>query len=112
MERDESKMCRVKKERTSRLIISVVLIISMFALMAGGFAPTASADAKIEVSGKYGSNGKFLAPISEPIPDSIPIYTAQDLASIGGDYLGYSFVLMNDIDISEYIEGSWTPIGS
>ena len=44
----------------------------------------------------YGPGGKFLAPINDPDPNAIKIYTAQDLDSVRNN-LGGSYVLMNDI---------------
>ncbi len=57
---------------------------------------------------KAGANG-FIAEISEPDPNATVITTAEELANIqsGGNY-----VLGNDIDLSTYNEGVWTPINS
>ena len=58
----------------------------------------------------HGSNGKFIAPISAPDPNAIPIYTAQDLWEVRYNLSG-SYVLMNDIDLSTINGGEWEPIG-
>ena len=58
----------------------------------------------------YGTDGKFLAPIGAPDPGAIPIYTAQDLYDIRNNLRGF-YVLMNDIDLSTFNGGKWTPIG-
>jgi hypothetical protein len=63
-----------------------------------------------EVPG-YGSNGKFLAPIEPPEPDSIPISTREELEAIGtnSSSLNGKYHLVNDI----YLGGAeWVPIGS
>ena len=58
----------------------------------------------------YGSNCKFLAPIEDPDPDAIKIYTAEDLDNVRND-LSSSYVLMNDIDLADFSGGQWVPIG-
>ena len=58
----------------------------------------------------YGSNGKFIAPISAPDPKATKIYTAQDLWNVRNNLSG-SYVLMNDIDLAFYY-GGWEPLGS
>ena len=51
--------------------------------------------------------------IFENAPDFIPITTAEELAAIGDSEktLAQSYVLMNDLDLSTYNDGLWTPIG-
>ena len=58
----------------------------------------------------YGSNGKFLAPIDPPDPNAIKIYTAQDLHNVR-NLLSGSYVLMNDIELADFNNGQWVPIG-
>ena len=59
------------------------------------------------VTGGYGSNGKFLAPIDPPAAGSIPISSRAELEAIK-DNLGGSYHLVNDIDLSG---AEWVPIG-
>jgi len=55
---------------------------------------------------KAGANG-FIAPISEPDPKATIIRTPEELANIKRDG---NYVLGNDIDLSTYNGGVWTPI--
>ncbi|MDR1541272.1 MAG: hypothetical protein LBU32_25415 [Clostridiales bacterium] len=55
------------------------------------------------------STGKFLATIGAPDPNAKLIHNAQELSDISND-LSASYVLANDIDLSEYNEGKWDPI--
>ena len=79
----------------------------------GGSISASAMSAGIQSLGNlsYGSNGKFMAPISAPDPDATPIYTAQDLWNVRNDLSG-SYVLMNDIDLSTVNDGLWEPIGA
>lgn len=63
--------------------------------------PMAAADAGKNTDG-------FIAPIDDPDASAVKITTAAELAAISNDMYG-SYVLMNDIDMSEY--GKWNPIG-
>ena len=56
------------------------------------------------------THNKFAARIDAPDPNAVKIYTAQDLHDIGNNLSG-SYVLMNDIDLSQFQNGEWTPIG-
>ena len=56
---------------------------------------------------RFGSNGKFLAPIEAPVSGSIPISTRAELEAIRYD-LSAAYHLTADIDL--YGE-EWTPIG-
>ncbi|MDR2713637.1 MAG: dockerin type I domain-containing protein [Clostridiales bacterium] len=67
-----------------------------------------AACAKGEASG-FDPTGKFLAPISDPDPGAIKIYTAADLNNVRNKLDG-SFVLMNDIDLTGW--GEWRPLGN
>ena len=58
---------------------------------------------------KAGTNG-FIAPISAPDPDATVIHTAEELQNIKNNLLG-NYILGNDIDLSEFNDGVWIPIG-
>ena len=52
----------------------------------------------------------FLVPIiGSPDPNAMKIYTAQDLYDMRNDLTG-SYVLMNNIDLSNYNNGEWIPL--
>ncbi|MDR2711819.1 MAG: S-layer homology domain-containing protein [Clostridiales bacterium] len=57
---------------------------------------------------RYGSNGKFLAPIEDSDPTAIPISTAEQLNSIRTSLNG-NYVLVDNIDLADW--GEWMPIG-
>ncbi|MCL1873766.1 MAG: cadherin-like beta sandwich domain-containing protein, partial [Clostridiales bacterium] len=57
-----------------------------------------------------GNSGKFLAPIGPRDPNATEIRTPQDLDNVRNNLDG-SYVLMNDIDLSAFNGGQWTPIG-
>jgi hypothetical protein len=61
-------------------------------------------------TGGYGNGGAFLAPIGAADPNAIKIYTASDLYNIADSY--GSYVLMNDIDLSDFNGGEWVPIST
>ncbi|NLD48630.1 MAG: hypothetical protein GX660_15820, partial [Clostridiaceae bacterium] len=59
------------------------------------------------MSGGYGSNGKFLAPIEAPVAGSIAISDREGLEAIANDLSG-NYYLTADIDLSGE---EWIPIG-
>ena len=109
---------------TFRKTVSLLLVVFMFfacqPVYAADIAEDASAEAEESVGALqdvralgelgYGSNGKFIAPISAPDPNATKIYTAQDLWNVRENLSG-SYVLMNDVDMS-YYWGGWIPIGN
>ena len=62
-----------------------------------------------EISGAAINIDGFQRPIERPDAGAIKIKTADDLSNVRNDMLG-SYVLMNDIDMSE-LSSSWKPIG-
>ena len=84
--------------------LAILLVISLMPL---GVIET-PAMAAGEVTGGYGSNGKFLAPIETPVAGSIPISTRAELESIKENLSG-NFHLTTDIDLGG---AAWTPIGT
>jgi hypothetical protein len=67
--------------------------------------------AAVDLTPRYGPNGKFLAPIDAPDPSAIPISNRAELEKIGIDPnypLSGSYALTADIDLSGL---EWTPIG-
>jgi hypothetical protein len=82
-----------------------VTVISGLETMAAEFERNLAAARRIMDS------GGFLAPIDAPDPNATPIYTAQDLYDIRNNLSG-SYVLMNDIDLSDFNGGRWIPIGN
>jgi hypothetical protein len=65
---------------------------------------------KTQAGTGYGPNGKFLAPIEPPAPDSIPISTRAELEAIGNNStsLRGTYHLTQDINLSG---AEWVPIG-
>ena len=61
-----------------------------------------------DTPGGYGSNGKFLAPITAPVADSIPVSSVEDILAIKDNLRG-SYHLTKDIDLAGI---EWTPIGA
>ena len=59
----------------------------------------------------YADSGKFIAPIDAPDLNAMKIYTVEDLDYIRNNLTG-SYVLMNDIDMTDFNSGQWMPIGS
>ena len=96
-----------KFSRLISLLLAVMMVAGLITVM-----PTAAMAAEPGISSTgYDTNGKFLAPIGEPDPSAIPIYTAQDLDNVRNNLTG-SYVLMNDIDLAGFNGGEWEPIGS
>jgi hypothetical protein len=61
------------------------------------------------------NNRGFLAPIDTPDQNATKIYTAQQLSEISNvsyEISNASYILMNDIDLSGFNNGAWTPIAS
>lgn len=101
------------KKRIISLFLTVSILFSLipfsvFAEEADVNAENGSAQTEKSVSRKASNKTGFLAPIDDPDASAVRIETAEDLAAIKDDLYG-SYILMNDIDLSEY--GEWMPIG-
>ncbi|HCT93160.1 MAG TPA: hypothetical protein DF613_17505 [Lachnospiraceae bacterium] len=99
-----------------KIICSFLVIYMLFSLIpfsiyakeAGTGAEGNPEQTEKSFAGKSSNKSGFLAPIDDPDSSAVRIETAEDLAAIKNNLYG-SYVLMNDIDLSEY--GEWTPIG-
>ncbi|MCI8504004.1 MAG: hypothetical protein HFH00_09305 [Dorea sp.] len=101
------------KKRIISLFLAVSMIFSLipssvYAKEVSTGVRNDSTQTEKSVSSKASNKSEFLAPIDDPDASAVRIETAEDLAAIKDDLYG-SYILMNDIDLSEY--GEWTPIG-
>ena len=85
-----------------RRIMAALMCLSLLI----GSTPVMADD---ELSGAAINIEGFQRPIERPDAGAIKIRTADDLSNVRNDMLG-SYVLMNDIDMSE-LSSSWKPIG-
>ena len=92
----------MKRTPTTRIASALLAVIMVFLMIPAGVV-TAIADA---LSAHDAEQGSTVDRTKETVKF---IYTPEDLAAIAQD-LGGTYVLMNDIDLSEY--GNWTPIGA
>ena len=102
----------MKKSHYPKIICMVLLFFIVTALVSViGYSDSYQLLAADNIlPGRYGSNGKFMAPIEPPDPNAIKIYTAQDLDNVRNNLAG-SYVLMNDIDLAGFNGGEWVPVG-
>lgn len=82
-------------------LISILLCVSILISMLSVSFTSVAAVSSTNVAG-------FIAPIEKADASAIQIKTADDLNNIRNNMYG-SYVLMNDIDMSDY--GNWSPIG-
>ena len=120
----------MKKMKHCIVLLLVALILLIGLVPASVFAailPAAQNDGFIEPAGtvglltdltpKYGSNGKFIAPIEQPDAGSIAISSRDELVKIGIDPsfpLSGTYHLTADIDLNPDLYGGieWVPIGN
>ena len=93
-------------------ILSFALALTLVLALVPAATPAAvAADGAVGLSSdltpRYGSNGKFLAPIEPPVAGSIPISNRAQLEAIQNNLNG-TYHLTNDIDLSGE---EWEPIG-
>lgn len=93
-----------------RKLISIILCIVMSISIYGRIVFANNGNVRNGISDFDISNNKFLTSINTPDPDAIPISTAAELNSIRNNLSG-SYILTNDIDLSEFNGGEWIPIG-
>ena len=91
-------------------IQKTIALLLVICVLCTSIPITAKADETMKEENTAGKNvDGFIAPIDDPDASAVKITTADQLAAISNDLTG-NYVLMNDIDLSEY--GAWTPIGS
>ena len=83
----------------------------------GFIKPAGTVGLLTDLTPKYGSNGKFIAPIEPPAAGSIAISSRAELMKIGKDSaypLNGAYHLTADIDLAPALYGGaeWVPIGS
>ena len=110
------------------LLLTLVLLIGLAPMVTtaaeppvvqneGFIEPAGTVGLLQDLTPKYGSNGKFLAPIEPPIEGSIAISNREELIQIGNNPafpLSGSYHLTADIDLNPALYGDteWVPIGN
>ncbi len=88
-------------------IMTLCFAVSSLSVNSSAFEASADVLPEYDFNAAKNVNG-FIAPIDDPDASAVKITNADELMKISEDMYG-SYVLMNDIDMSDY--GNWSPIG-